>query len=111
MTPFMPRDASRIVVLVDAENVRRSQWPNVSGEELERLAARWAEANGVEAKVVWEGETTADDAIAERAAEFAAAGAPYWLATSDRELRERAGASAERVIGGGSFLREPLGVA
>jgi len=26
--------------------------------------------------------------------------------TSDRELRERAGGAAERVIGGGSFVRE-----
>lgn len=31
---------------------------------------------------------------------------PYWLVTSDRELRERAGGRAERVIGGGSFARE-----
>ena len=29
-----------------------------------------------------------------------------WLVTSDRELREAAGGSAGRVIGGGSFLRE-----
>ena len=32
--------------------------------------------------------------------------APYWLVTSDRELRERAGQAAERVIGGGTFARE-----
>jgi hypothetical protein len=31
---------------------------------------------------------------------------PYWLVTSDRGLRERAGERAERVIGGGSFVRE-----
>ena len=98
-------------MLVDAENVRRSQWPNLSGEELERLSARWAEANDVDADVVWEGETSADDAIADRALELTAAGRPYWLATSDRELRERAGPNAERLIGGGSFLRELLGVA
>ena len=29
----------------------------------------------------------------------------YWLVTSDRELRERAGGRAERVIGGGAFAR------
>jgi hypothetical protein len=29
-----------------------------------------------------------------------------WLVTSDRALREAAGGSAGRVIGGGSFLRE-----
>ena len=33
----------------------------------------------------------------------------YWLVTSDRELRERAGERAERVIGGGAFIRELLG--
>ncbi len=32
--------------------------------------------------------------------------APYWLVTSDRELRERAGADAERIVGGGAFLAE-----
>jgi hypothetical protein len=35
-----------------------------------------------------------------RAGELADA---YWLVTSDRELRERAGGGAERVIGGGAF--------
>ena len=29
-----------------------------------------------------------------------------WLVTSDRELRERAGSDAARVIGGGTFLEE-----
>jgi rRNA-processing protein FCF1 len=53
--------------------------------------------------VVFEGSETADDRIAREAAEL---DGPYWLVTSDRELRERAGAKAERVIGGGSFARE-----
>jgi hypothetical protein len=57
----------------------------------------------VEAIVVFEGEETADDRIAREAAELEG---PYWLVTSDRALRERAGAGAERVIGGGSFARE-----
>lgn len=30
----------------------------------------------------------------------------YWLVTSDRELRRRAGERAVRVIGGGSYARE-----
>jgi hypothetical protein len=90
-------------VLVDAENVRRSRWPNVSGAQLEERARAWADANGHRIVLVWEraGET-ADDWIARHAREHL----PYWLVTSDRELRERAGPDAERVIGGGSFLSE-----
>jgi hypothetical protein len=56
----------------------------------------------VDARVVWESHETADDRIAREAA---ARDEPYWLVTSDRELRERAGGRAERVIGGGSFAR------
>ena len=90
-------------VLVDAENVRRSRWPNVSPHELEESARAWATKHGHEIVLVWEkpGET-ADDWIARHARDHR----PYWLVTSDRELRERAGADAERVIGGGSFLHE-----
>jgi YacP-like NYN domain-containing protein len=51
--------------------------------------------------VVWTGSETADDWIVREAARFA----PYWLVTSDRELRKRA-QDGERVIGGGSFARE-----
>lgn len=96
-------------VLVDGENVRRSQWPNIEPEELVRLAAAWAEREGHEAVVVFDGPApegavgtgaeSADDWIAREAPRYA----PYWLVTSDRELRQRAGGSAERVIGGGSF--------
>lgn len=53
--------------------------------------------------LVFEGEETADDRIAREAAEL---DGPYWLVTSDRGLRERAAARAERVIGGGSFARQ-----
>jgi hypothetical protein len=87
---------------VDAENVRRSAWPNVSREELVRLVDDWAGREGVEARVVFEGKETADDRIAREARELD----QYWLVTSDRGLRDRAGARAERVIGGGSFLRQ-----
>jgi hypothetical protein len=52
--------------------------------------------------VVGTGREIADDWIAREAPLLA----PYWLVTSDRELRERAGRNAERVIGGGSFARE-----
>jgi hypothetical protein len=37
-------------------------------------------------------------------------GEPFWLVTSDRELRERAGAGADEVIGGGGFVRELTGL-
>ncbi len=53
--------------------------------------------------VVFEGEETADDRIAREADELEG---PYWLVTSDRGLRERAGGRAARVIGGGRFARE-----
>ena len=51
------------------------------------------------------GEPSADDWLAEHAAEHA----PYRLVTSDRELRRRAGAAAESIVGGGTFLAELLG--
>jgi len=105
-------------VLVDAPNVRRSVWPNLSPERLVELLARWAEAEGDEAIAVFDGPApeavagvevvgtaaeSADDWITRRAAELSE---PYVLVTSDRELRERAGGRAEQVIGGGAFARE-----
>jgi hypothetical protein len=104
-------------VLVDAENVRRSLWPNIPASELVELARRWADREGVRVLVVFDGRApvqaadvvatgseSADDWIAEHAREHA----PYWLVTSDRELRGRAGGGAERVIGGGAFAGEIL---
>jgi hypothetical protein len=92
-----------ITVFVDAENVRRSQWPNLSRDELVELVDVWGQREGVRPVVVFEGSETADDRIARDAA---AHDGPYWLVTSDRGLRERAGGRAERVIGGGGFLKE-----
>jgi rRNA-processing protein FCF1 len=102
-------------VLVDAENVRRSLWPNIAPAELVELARRWAERERVGVLVVFDGRApveaedvvatgsaSADDWIVEHAHEHA----PYWLVTSDRELRERAGAGAVRVVGGGTFARD-----
>lgn len=102
-------------VVVDAENVRRSRWPNLSREELVDRARAWAAREKVELVVVFDGDPpeeardllgsgrrSADDVIAELEG-------PFWLATSDRELRERVGSRAERLIGGGSFL-DKLGV-
>ena len=106
----------RIVVLVDGRNVQRSRWPNVSSEEIVERCHAWAEEQGVAAEIVFDGRApagafgtagaSADDWIASRADELAMDGAPYWLVTSDRELRRRAGGNAERTIGGGGFLTE-----
>ena len=53
--------------------------------------------------IVGAGGESDDDWIARHAAELAERGEPYWLVTSDRELRRRAGTAAERVLGGGTF--------
>jgi hypothetical protein len=53
--------------------------------------------------VVWEGTETADDRIARGVRELPP---PLWVVTSDRELRGRVAAHAERVVGGGSFARQ-----
>lgn len=89
----------------------RSLWPNLREQEVVEGTREWAEREGVEAEIVFDGRApeggigtgpeSADDWIARRAAELDS----YWLVTSDRELRERAGGRAERVIGGGSFAR------
>ena len=102
----------RPLVLVDAENVRRSAWPNLSKEELVARARAWAEREGADLLVVFDGYPpeqapdligsggrSADDVIAEL-------DGPFWLVSSDRGLRERVAGHAEKLIGGGSFLRE-----
>ena len=48
------------------------------------------------------GAESADDWLIREAPGYPSA----WLVTSDRALREAAGAGAERLIGGGAFLRE-----
>lgn len=110
------------VTLVDAENVRRSQWPNVSPDDLVRLVRAWADAVGTRTVLVFDGpppadgaggrlrlvggETaTADDWIARAAEKLVRSKRPYRLVTSDRGLRARAGGAADDVVGGGTFLR------
>lgn len=114
-------------VLVDARNVQRSRWPNLSDEAVLDLCRRWAERVGRQAVVVFDGRAPgglvgdreldawcrlvgtggeiADDWITREAVRRWAAGETFWLVTSDRELRVRAGPVAERVIGGGTFLQ------
>ncbi len=111
-------------VLVDARNVLRSQWPNVPEQELVERCLEWAKGNGHEVLVVFDGEApggvvgeqrldergtlvgsggeSADDWLIREAPRYPGA----WLVTSDRALREAAGAQAERLVGGGAFLGE-----
>jgi hypothetical protein len=106
-------------VLVDARNVLRSLWPNIPEEELVERTRRWAEEHGHDAVIVFDGPApegavgtgreSADDWLTREAAALARDGRPYWLVTSDRELRRLAGQNAEKVIGGGFFARELTG--
>jgi hypothetical protein len=91
-----------VTVLVDAENVRRSVWPNLGREELVERARAWGSREGHDVVVVFEGARSADDEIVAVASAHAG---PLWVVTSDRELRQRVAAYADRLIGGGSFAR------
>jgi rRNA-processing protein FCF1 len=91
------------MVLVDAENARRSVWPNIERSEFEQRCQRWGRKHGHQVIVVWEGPETADDRIAREVRQLSP---PVWVVTSDRELRGRVADGVERIIGGGSFARE-----
>jgi hypothetical protein len=102
------------LVVVDAENVRRSLWPNLSPAELVGRTRAWAAREGHELLLVFDGAPPeeaadlagaphADDAIVEAAS---GAEGPVWVVTSDRALRDRLGGTAERLLGGGSFARD-----
>jgi hypothetical protein len=111
-------------VFVDAENVRRSAWPNVGRSDLVELCCAWARAHGMHAVVVFDGPApelgpgehvldehctvvgTAGESADEWILRTTPDAAPFWLVTSDRALRERAGEGADRTIGGGAFLKE-----
>ena len=99
------------LVVVDAENVRRSRWPNISREALVDRARRWAVREGHDLLIVFDGEPPeqapdlvgsrdADDAIVELTAGL---DRPWWLVSSDRGLRARLGDRPARIVGGGSF--------
>ena len=117
----------RVTVLVDARNVLRSTWPNIPEEELVQRCRVWVAERGFTAVLVFDGkapgdavgERALDDAVSvvgtgsetadawlERAAARLDRGRPFWLVTSDRALRQAAGAGAERIVGGGTFARE-----
>ena len=99
-------------VYVDGRNVQRSQWPNLSDEELVERCRDWAQRHGHEVVLVFDGEAPAGaiGSGAENADDWLIREVPKhpgaWLVTSDRALRDAAAANAERVIGGGGFLRE-----
>lgn len=101
------------LVIVDAENVRRSLWPNLSAEELVAGARAWAGREGHELRIVFDGEppeqapdlvasSYADDEIVYLAETL---DPPVWVVTSDRGLRDRLEGAVERLLGGGSFVR------
>ena len=100
-----------VLVVVDAENVRRSRWPNISREALVERARGWAVREGHDLLIVFDGEPpgqapdlvgsrNADDAIVELSVGFERA---WWLVSSDRGLRARLGDRPARIIGGGTF--------
>jgi hypothetical protein len=101
------------LVIVDAENVRRSLWPNLSPEELVARARDWAAREGHDVAIVFDGPAPeeapdivsspyADDEIVRLAEE---AEGPLWVVTSDRGLRARLTGRADRLVGGGKFAR------
>jgi hypothetical protein len=101
------------LVVVDAENVRRSLWPNLSREELVARAREWATAEGHELLIVFDGgppeeapdlvgAPDADDEIVRISTSL---DRPHWVATSDRALRRRLDGRPERIVGGGTFVR------
>jgi hypothetical protein len=101
------------LVVIDAENVRRSLWPNLSRDELVERARAWAAREGHGLLIVFDGRPPADapDLVAAANADdeivsiAAKQREPYWVVTSDRALRARLGDAPERIIGGGSFAR------
>jgi hypothetical protein len=105
--------ARRPVVIVDAENVRRSLWPNLLREELVARVRAWAAREGHDVRIVFDssppedapdlvGSDYADDAIVRLVDELAG---PVWVVTSDRGLRDRLSGRVDRIIGGGRFAR------
>ena len=113
------------LVIVDARNVIRSRWPNLSEDWFLDRVRVWAEREGARAIVIFDGRAPggvlgeaelderativgtggqiADDWIAERAPLLKADGGRLWLVSSDRGLRARVADYVERTIGGGSF--------
>jgi hypothetical protein len=124
-----PASIGEPTLVVDARNVMRSRWPNLTEDRVIDLTRSWADQEDVSAVIVFDGEPSgfgtgvteldertrivgtrgsADDWIAEQAEDLARDGAPVWLVSSDRELRQRVARFVERTIGGGSFAGKLL---
>jgi hypothetical protein len=123
-----PQHGSAPVLLVDARNVLRSEWPNIPADEVVTAAQAWAREQGARAVIVFDGKApgggvgaeelaggdllvgtgpeTADDWLTREAARLAAEGEELWIVTSDRELRARTDGAVVRTIGGGSFAKD-----
>src|SRR5204863_483756 len=94
MTPFMASDPKGVTVLVDAENVRRSRWPNLSRGELVEAVRDWAGETGHPVLIVFDG------AAPEEAPDLEDAVAPADKTDATRALVVevvRAGAAAPTV--------------
>lgn len=124
-----PATIGEATLVVDARNVMRSHWPNLTEDRVIDLTRAWAEREDVSALIVFDGEPygfgsgvseldertrvvgtrgSADDWIAEHAELLARDDARVWLVSSDRGLRQRVGQFVERRIGGGSFAGKLL---
>jgi hypothetical protein len=119
-----PARIEELTLVVDARNVMRSRWPNLSVNRVIDLTRAWSDREDVRALIVFDGEPSgfgtgvseldertrvvgtrgsADDWIAEQAELLAREGGRVWLVSSDRGLRQRVARFVERTIGGGSF--------
>ncbi len=92
-------------------------WAPVAGVEVQVVfdgAGPWR-AGKVRATadviVIGSGRAEGDDVLERRAATAHRAGRAYWVATSDRELQQVAGARAQRVLDADDFVRELAGAA
>jgi endonuclease YncB( thermonuclease family) len=118
VTPAKPSGLPTATVerVSDGDTVRlRFPSGRCPGPALVEMCAAWAERHRRRLVLVFDGHAPEGRAACETVAarnaddwitDAAACLNHYWLVTSDRELRRRAGARALRVIGGGSFARE-----
>jgi hypothetical protein len=129
--PALAKD-EEITLVVDARNVMRSRWPNLTEDRVIDLTRAWADREDAGALIVFDGTPagfgigvseldertfvvgttgSADDWIAERAKRLAEAGKRLWLVSSDRGLKQRVAPFVERTMGGGSFAGKLLALA
>lgn len=127
-----PGSVGEPTLVVDARNVMRSRWPNLAEDLVIDRTRAWAAREGLRALIVFDGRPSgfaagvseldertrvvgtrgsADDWIAEQAGLLGREGAPIWLVSSDRGLRQRVAPFVERFIGGGSFAGQLLELA